>query len=43
MTAHDAAGRALCERVVMTAPDTGRPPARRERTGEFDAWLVWNT
>jgi accessory colonization factor AcfC len=36
--------RAMRERIVLTAPNTGAAQAAwRERTGDFDVWLVWNT
>jgi accessory colonization factor AcfC len=36
--------RAMRERIVMTAPNTGAAQtAWRERPGDFDVWLVWNT
>jgi accessory colonization factor AcfC len=36
--------RAMRERIVPTAPDTGAAQAAgRDRPGDFDAWPVWNT
>lgn len=36
--------RAMRERIVMTAPNTGTAQAAwRDRPGDFDVWLVWNT